>query len=89
VVDDPSVVLVGKEPILDGSDAVGYVTSAGYGATVRESIAYGYVPVTLSEPGTSLAVHSEGADHAVTVVSEPRFDPEGARLRELAGATAG
>jgi dimethylglycine oxidase len=88
-VDDPSVVLVGKEAILDGSDAVGYVTSAAYGATVGESIAYGYVPVELSEPGTSLAVHSEGADHGVTVVSEPRFDPEGARLRELAGATAG
>jgi Glycine cleavage T-protein C-terminal barrel domain len=33
VVDDPSVVLVGKEPILDGDRAVGYVTSAGYGAT--------------------------------------------------------
>ena len=49
----------------------------------------GYVPVELAEPGTSLAVHSEGAEHAVTVVSEPRFDPEGARLRELAGAAAG
>jgi hypothetical protein len=38
--------------------------------------------------GTSLAVRSERADHGATVVSEPRFDPEGARLRELAGATA-
>src|SRR3954452_24711112 len=88
-VDDPSVVLVGKEPILDGARAVGYVTSAGYGATVGESILYGYVPVEHAEPGTPLAVHSEGADHAVTVVTEPRFDPEGARLRELAGAAAG
>jgi glycine cleavage system T protein len=88
VVDDPSVVLVGKEPILDGSRAVGYVTSAGYGATVGESILYGYVPVELAEVGTALAVHSEGAGHSVTVVSEPRFDPEGARLRELAGAAA-
>ena len=88
VVDDPSVVLVGKEPILDGSRAVGYVTSAGYGATVGESILYGYVPIELAEPGTALAVHSDGADHAVTLVSEPRFDPEGARLRELAGTAA-
>jgi hypothetical protein len=49
---------------------------------------YGYVPIELAEPGTALAVHSEGADRAVTVVSEPRFDPEGARLREPAGAAA-
>ena len=58
-------------------------------ASVGESIAYGYVPAGLAEVGASLAVRSESADHAVTVVSEPRFDPEGARLRELAGATAG
>jgi dimethylglycine oxidase len=87
--DDPAVVLVGKEPILAGDRAIGYVTSAGYGATVGESILYGYLPVEHAEPGTALAVHSEGADHAVTVVSEPRFDPEGARLRELAGAATG
>ena len=31
VMDDPSVVLVGKEPILDGDRTLGYVTSAGWG----------------------------------------------------------
>jgi dimethylglycine oxidase len=88
VTDDPSVVLVGKEPILDGSTPVGYVTSAAYGATMGESILYGYLPVTLAEPGTTLSVHSEGADHGVTVVSEPRFDPEMARLKDVATTTA-
>jgi hypothetical protein len=33
-----------------------------------------------------LAVHSAGADHRVTVVSEPRFDPEMSRLRDVAAA---
>jgi hypothetical protein len=33
-----------------------------------------------------LAVHSAGADHRVTVVSEPRFDREMARLRDVAAA---
>jgi glycine cleavage system aminomethyltransferase T len=65
---------------------VGYVTSAGYGATLGESILYGYLPADLAEPGTPLAVHSEGADHPVTVVSEPRFDPEMARLKDVAPA---
>jgi hypothetical protein len=42
--------------------------------------------VRLSDPGTSLAVHSAGADHGVTVVTEPRFDPEMSRLRDVATA---
>ena len=86
VTDDPAVMLVGKEPLLDGDTPVGYVTSAGYGATLGESILYGYLPVERAEPGTVLAVHSAGADHRVTVVSEPRFDPEMARLRDVAAA---
>jgi glycine cleavage system T protein len=86
VTDDPAVILVGTEPLLDGDTPVGYVTSAGYGATMGESILYGYLPIALTEPGTALAVHSAGADHAVSVVSEPRFDPEMARLKEVAAA---
>jgi dimethylglycine oxidase len=86
VTDDPSVVLVGKEPLLAGGSPVGYVTSAGYGASVGESILYGYLPVEFAEAGATLAVHSEGADHPVTVVSEPRFDPEMARLKDVAPA---
>jgi glycine cleavage system T protein len=84
VTDDPAVMLVGKEPLLAGGEPVGYVTSAGYGATLGESILYGYLPVELSEPGMTLAVHSAGADHPVTVMSEPRFDPEMARLKDVA-----
>jgi dimethylglycine oxidase len=80
--DDPAVILV----LLEGDAPVGCVTTAGYGATMGESILYGYLSVRLSEPGTALAVHSAGADHPVTVVSEPRFDPEMARLKEVAGA---
>jgi glycine cleavage system T protein len=86
VTDDPAVMLVGKEPLLDGERAVGYVTSAGFGATLGESIAYGYLPVELSEPGTALSVHTARAEHRVTVASEPRFDPEMARLKEVAAA---
>ena len=86
VTDDPAVMLVGKEPLLDGGRPVGYVTSAGFGATLGESIAYGYLPVALAEPGTALAVHSAGAEHRVTVVSEPRFDPEMSRLKDVATA---
>jgi dimethylglycine oxidase len=90
VTDDPAVVLLGKEPILtaDGSGVVGWVTSAGWGATVEESILYGYVPVEVSEPGTKLAVWFEGARHGVTVAAEPLFDPRMERLKDMAPAPA-
>ena len=86
VLDDPSVVLVGKEPILDGDAAVGYVTSAALGASVGESIAYGYLPVERAEVGTVLSVYAEGERHAATVASEPRFDPRNERVRDVAPA---
>jgi hypothetical protein len=33
-------------------------------------------------------VHSERADHPVTVVTEPRFDPEMTRLKDAAATAA-
>jgi dimethylglycine oxidase len=88
VADDPTQVLLGKEPILDAETAVGWVTSAGYGASVGESILYGYLPLSHADVGTTLGVYADGRTHAVTVVSEPRFDPENARLREVAPAVS-
>jgi glycine cleavage system aminomethyltransferase T len=82
---DPAVVLVGKEPILDGEGAVvGHVTSAGWGATVEQSIAYGYLPSGHAATGTAVAIYAEGRRHAATVAAEPLFDPGMARLRDAA-----
>jgi glycine cleavage system T protein len=84
VTDDPARLVVGKEALLDGDRPLGYVTSAGYGATVGESILYGYLLVSHAEVGTTLSVWSEGAAHPVTVSAEPLFDPSNERLREVA-----
>ena len=88
VTDDPHVALVGKEAILAGDIPVGYVTSAGYGATVGESILFGYLPVEHAEVGTTLGVYSEGRTHPVTVVSDPLFDPANERLKDVAAPAA-
>ena len=82
------MVLVGKEPILDGERTLGYVTSAGWGATVAESIAYAYQPVEDSKVGTRVSIHSEGRREEATVADEPLFDPTMARLRDIAPAAA-
>ena len=42
-VDDPQVVLLGRETILRDGQPVGYLTSGGYGYTVGKNIGYGYV----------------------------------------------
>jgi sarcosine dehydrogenase len=39
----PDVVLLGRETILRDGEPVGYLTSGGYGYTVRKGIGYGYV----------------------------------------------
>jgi dimethylglycine oxidase len=82
--DDPSLLLLGKEALLDGDRPLGYVTSAGYGATTGESILYGYLPVSHAEPGTALSVWFEGRAHPVTVAAEPLFDPAGERMKAVA-----
>jgi glycine cleavage system aminomethyltransferase T len=80
VFDDPSVVVLGKEPILVDGRVGGYVTSANYGPTVRCSIAYGYLPAAYGE-GTEVEVQYFGERHRARVTREPLYDPQGTRLR--------
>jgi glycine cleavage system aminomethyltransferase T len=78
-IDDGQIVL-GKEPIMDGDSVLGYVTSANYGYSVAKSIAYGYLPVEKSEPGTKVEITYFDERHPATVTPEPLFDPANARL---------
>ncbi len=78
--DDPAVVVMGKEPILRGERVLGYVTSANYGYTVGRSIAYGYLPVADAAEGTAVEIQFFGRRYAATVTREPLYDPENARL---------
>ena len=73
VLDDPGVMLMGKEPILEGNKVVGYVTSAEFGYTIGVSIGTGYLPVSLAVPGMRLAVEYFGARTGATVAAEPLY----------------
>ena len=42
-VDDPEVILLGRETILRNGEFAGYLSSGGFGYTVEKSIGYGYV----------------------------------------------
>ncbi len=78
--DDPEAVILGKEPILDGDRVLGYVTSTNRGYTVGSHIAYGYLPVSYAEKGTSVEIEYFGHRFEATVVKEPLWDPKRKRL---------
>jgi glycine cleavage system aminomethyltransferase T len=66
--------------LLNGRVA-GYVTSAGFGYSTGESLAYAYLPRENAMEGTAVEVEYFGERHPAAVVSEPRWDPRGTRLR--------
>jgi glycine cleavage system aminomethyltransferase T len=78
--DDSSAVMMGKEPVLQGDTVIGYVTSAGMGYSVGESLAYAWIPADLVE-GAQVTIESFGEVFPAQVVREPRWDAEGSRLR--------
>jgi glycine cleavage system aminomethyltransferase T len=79
--DDPSAVVLGREPIRSGGHVVGYATSAGYGYSVGRCIVYGYLPAELAAPGTPVEVEYFDERLPATVAEDPLWDPKGERLR--------
>jgi dimethylglycine oxidase len=79
--DDPTRVVLGKEPIRAGGTVVSYVSSAGYGYTVGRCIAYGYLPVELAVSGTAVEIEYFDERLPATVAEDPLWDPKGERLR--------
>ncbi|HZQ06041.1 MAG TPA: glycine cleavage T C-terminal barrel domain-containing protein, partial [Anaerolineae bacterium] len=79
--DDPHVIVMGKEPILDGEQVLGYVTSANFGYTVGKSIAYGYVPIEYAKLGTPVKIYFFGELYNARVDQDPLYDTEMKRLK--------
>jgi glycine cleavage system aminomethyltransferase T len=77
---DPQAVVLGNEPVLDGAEPVGYVTSADYGYTIGTNIAYAWLPAGYP-PGKAVAIEYFGERVPAVVTEEPLFDPEMTRLR--------
>lgn len=79
VLDDPSAVVLGSEPVRVGERVLGRVTSGGFGYTLGASIAYAYLPVEVGV-GTAVAVDLFGDWVSGTVTAEPLFDPKSTRV---------
>ena len=80
--DAPAAMVLGKEPILDGQQVLGYVTSANRGYSVGHYIACGYLPLAHTVPGTHVEVEYFGQRQSATVVEAPLYDPQGNVVEE-------
>ncbi|MFD3189604.1 FAD-dependent oxidoreductase [Sedimentitalea sp. HM32M-2] len=69
----------GGEPIFRDGQGIGRVTSGGYGHSVGQSLALGFVRDATA--GDRVEVMVLGRPHRATILSEPPFDPKGLRLR--------
>jgi len=80
VLDEPRSVALGSEPVREGGEIVGRVTSGGYGYAVGQSIAYAFVPAAL-KTGTAVELEIFGTWVPGRVSEEPLYDPRGMRIR--------
>lgn len=85
-VDDPDVVLLGRETILRDGEPVGYLTSGGHGYTVGKGIGYGYVRNAegvsddfLRSGRYELVVAMESVPAEIHL--EPLYDPFSSRVK--------
>ena len=69
------------EAILKDGEAVGYVSSGGYGHRAGRSMAMGYVTSENAVPGTTLQVEILGEMYEAEVLGAPIYDPNGANMR--------
>ncbi|MFB9376880.1 FAD-dependent oxidoreductase [Kineococcus gynurae] len=81
-VDDGTSIVLGNEPVFVGDDAVGYVTSAAYGYTVRTPIAYAWLPAEAATVGSSVEIEYFGRRIRATVAAEPLVDPGMEKIRK-------
>jgi dimethylglycine oxidase len=80
VLDDPNVVVMGKEPVW-ADKAIGYVTSADFGYSLGQSIAYAWVTPEHAEVGNRLEIEYFGVRYPAAVTEEPLFDPAMKKMR--------
>ncbi|MEZ5445912.1 MAG: FAD-dependent oxidoreductase [Gammaproteobacteria bacterium] len=85
-VEDPEVVLLGRETIYRNGERVGWLTSGGFGYTVNANIGYGYV----RNPDGVDRAYLEGGDYELEVATarvparvhlRPLYDPTMERIR--------
>ena len=71
----------GYEPVWSDGELVGFVTSGGYGHTIKKTLAMALVNADLAKEGTKLSVHIVGVERQATVIAPSPYDPNGNAMR--------
>ncbi|MBZ5856968.1 GcvT family protein [Flavihumibacter profundi] len=79
--EDPLAVVLGNEPVRLNGKVSGRVTSGGYGASTRFSIAFAYLPVEQAIAGNKIEILVFGNWIPGDIVRGPIYDPKGQKLR--------
>ncbi len=59
--------------LLSGGEVVGHSSSGGYSPTLQKGIGMGYIPPSLTKPGTELEIDVRGTRHPAVVVPRPFY----------------
>jgi 4-methylaminobutanoate oxidase (formaldehyde-forming) len=79
--EDETALALGNEPLRRDQQVVGWAASGGYGYSVKKSIVYAYLPVTMAAVGNVFDVEIFGERVPATVVPEPLWDLQGERVK--------
>ena len=71
----------GGEAVFRDGEAVGYVTSGGFGHRIGRSLALAYIDSRRAEPGAEFAVEILGERRPAEMAAGALYDPAGARMR--------
>ena len=80
-VDAGDCAIWGDEAIFLDGEAVGYVTSGGFGPVSEKHIALGYVDYDAWQPGGKYQVEILGQHKAAELQTEVLYDPSGSKMR--------
>jgi dimethylglycine dehydrogenase len=72
---------IGDEPVWHNGKVVGWITSGGYGHSVRKSIALGYVPGPIAAAASGFEIEILGERRPASLATQPLHDPMGERMR--------
>jgi len=82
LLNNPRALVLGNEPVKVAGKVAGRVTSGGYGAYIRSSIAFAYLPIELSAIDTEIEILVFGNWIKGKIAQGPLYDAKGARVRE-------
>jgi len=71
----------GYEPVWIDNEVQGFCTSGGYSHHAGKSIALALIPRDLVQDGLSSEIEILGDRRPATMITDPLFDPDGARMR--------